>query len=250
MKCLNCSTELKPNAIFCTNCGAKVKIIDTMLSSSKEISVGRSHDNMVRIESESVSSHHALIIIDGNAISIRDLNSTNGTFVDNQKVQFSEVNWDSTVFLGRSFELDLHTIPEVAAVLEKSRLGVVKTPAKTIIDSNRIENPLLYEPSINENTNQYVPPKSVSMQQQVNINIQQAPKSVGVSIVLTFFFGPLGMLYSTVTGGLIMLVVSVICAIFTFGFSVFITHPICVIWGAIAADSENKKILVSTRSIS
>jgi len=68
-------------------------------------------------------------------------------------------------------------------------------------------------------------------------------KSVGVSLLLTFFFGPLGMLYSTIWGGIIMLVISVLFAIVTFGFGLIITWPICMIWGAVAANSYNKKLL-------
>jgi hypothetical protein len=45
-----------------------------------------------------------------------------------------------------------------------------------------------------------------------------APKSVGLAVILTVLFGPLGMLYSTVIGGVIMLVASLILAVVTFGF--------------------------------
>lgn len=68
-------------------------------------------------------------------------------------------------------------------------------------------------------------------------------KSVGVAILLSIFFGPLGMLYSTVVGGIIMLVISLPLAIFTLGISLFITHPICVIWGALAAGRSQKKTI-------
>lgn len=67
-------------------------------------------------------------------------------------------------------------------------------------------------------------------------------KSVGVSLLLTFFFGPLGMLYSTVVGAIIMIVISVILFLVTFGFSVFITWPVSMIWGAIAASMHNNKV--------
>lgn len=70
--------------------------------------------------------------------------------------------------------------------------------------------------------------------------VVRAPKSVGVAILLTVFFGPLGMLYSTVPGALVMMAVSILLAIVTAGLSVFLTWPICVIWGAMAADAYNK----------
>lgn len=66
-------------------------------------------------------------------------------------------------------------------------------------------------------------------------------KSVLVAFLLAFFLGPLGMLYATVSGGLIMMVVSIVVGIFTLGFGLVVTWPICVIWACIAASNQNKK---------
>jgi len=40
-----------------------------------------------------------------------------------------------------------------------------------------------------------------------------------------------------------MLAISLLAAIFTLGFGLFITWLICVIWAAVAANSHNKKML-------
>jgi len=64
--------------------------------------------------------------------------------------------------------------------------------------------------------------------------------------MLTIFFGPLGLLYSSVAGGLVMLVVSVVVGFLTLGIGLFVTHPICIIWGAVAASTYNKKLLAGT----
>jgi hypothetical protein len=61
-------------------------------------------------------------------------------------------------------------------------------------------------------------------------------KSVLLSLVLTFFLGPFGMFYSTVTGALVMLVLYVVLGILTLGWALLVLHPIAVIWAAIAAD--------------
>lgn len=68
-------------------------------------------------------------------------------------------------------------------------------------------------------------------------------KSVGIAILLTVLFGPLGMLYSTVVGGLIMLVVTPIFAFITLGFGLLLTWPICIVWAALAVSSHNSKLL-------
>jgi hypothetical protein len=74
------------------------------------------------------------------------------------------------------------------------------------------------------------------------IVITKSEKSVGIALLLTFLFGPFGMLYSTVAGGLIMIVVSFIVAFFTFGLGLFLLWPIYLIWAAIAASSHNSRL--------
>jgi len=48
--------------------------------------VGRVSDNAFEIPEASVSSHHAEIVLKGNDVLIRDLGSTNGTFINGDKV--------------------------------------------------------------------------------------------------------------------------------------------------------------------
>lgn len=73
-----------------------------------------------------------------------------------------------------------------------------------------------------------------------------SPKSVGISLLLTCLFGSIGMFYATVSGALIMLVVETIVGICTLGIGLLITHPICMIWGAIAANNYNNKLMKGT----
>src|SRR5215470_12614864 len=48
--------------------------------------VGRVSDNTFEIPESSVSSHHAEILLRGNDVLIRDLDSTNGTFINGERV--------------------------------------------------------------------------------------------------------------------------------------------------------------------
>lgn len=79
--------------------------------------------------------------------------------------------------------------------------------------------------------------------QQPQIIVVKSTKSVGVAILLSFLFGPLGMLYSTVAGGLIMFVVNVFAFLFTAGLGLFLTWPIGIVWAAAAANNHNKNIM-------
>jgi len=88
--------------------------------------------------------------------------------------------------------------------------------------------------------------KTVTNEQPQKV-IVMPTKSVGVSIILTVLLGPLGMLYSTIWGGLIMFVVSALVGLLTFGLGLVVTWPICVIWAALAASSYNKRLLSGQR---
>jgi hypothetical protein len=69
-------------------------------------------------------------------------------------------------------------------------------------------------------------------------------KSVATAVLLTIFFGPLGMFYATVPGAFVMLFISVIAAAFTLGLSLLITWPICIIWAVSAVNTHNQTAVV------
>ena len=70
-----------------------------------EVNVGRSDDNDIVINHDSISSHHAQLKLHGDRYHLVDLDSTNGTFVDGEvasnvplhdgiKVMFGQVEAD------------------------------------------------------------------------------------------------------------------------------------------------------------
>ena len=68
-------------------------------------------------------------------------------------------------------------------------------------------------------------------------------KSVGVAIILSVLFGPLGMFYSTIFGALVMVVINIAAAVLTFGLGLCITWPVCILWAAVAAHVHNQRLL-------
>ena len=57
----------------------------------EKTTVGRVDDNTFPIAHASVSSHHCEILLRGNDVVVKDLNSTNGTFINNQQVTTESV---------------------------------------------------------------------------------------------------------------------------------------------------------------
>src|SRR6266850_7383441 len=48
--------------------------------------IGRVEDNTFQIAEASVSSHHAEVLLRGNDVVVKDLGSTNGTFINGEKI--------------------------------------------------------------------------------------------------------------------------------------------------------------------
>jgi hypothetical protein len=90
--------------------------------------------------------------------------------------------------------------------------------------------------------------------QQTHVQIQQSGpsvvyvaqnKSVVLAVLLAFFFGPLGMLYSTVIGALVTFFVGGALILVTLGVGILLVLPICMIWAGASAASHNKRLRAS-----
>lgn len=92
--------------------------------------------------------------------------------------------------------------------------------------------------------------------QQPQYIIARSPKSLGLALILTLVLGPIGLLYATVSGGIIMIVVDTIFAVvglLTLGFSLFVTIPIvnfiCMIWAYVKVKKYNQDLLSGNLNI-
>jgi len=75
--------------------------------------IGRVEDNMFQIAEPSVSSHHCEVLLRGNEVVIKDLNSTNGTFINDEKITESVLKPGQKLRLGQ-IELQLENGAPVA----------------------------------------------------------------------------------------------------------------------------------------
>ena len=69
--------------------------------SIERTTVGRVEDNTFQIADSSVSSHHAEILLRGSDIVVKDLNSTNGTFINNEKISETVLKPGQTLRFGQ-----------------------------------------------------------------------------------------------------------------------------------------------------
>lgn len=91
--------------------------------------VGRVSDNAFEIPEASVSSHHAEIILRGNDIVIRDLGSTNGTFINGEKITEGVLKPGQTLRFG-TIDLKLDTGDGIGAPVASGAAPLTSSPKK------------------------------------------------------------------------------------------------------------------------
>jgi len=86
--------------------GLNARLIDLKLGANR---VGRHPDNDFRIEHPTISSVHCEIVLQADGVILRDLESTNGTFVNNEKIREVQLIPGQIVRLG-DVELLVETV--------------------------------------------------------------------------------------------------------------------------------------------
>ena len=99
--------------------------------------IGRVDDNLFQIAEPSVSSHHCEVHLRGSEVLIRDLNSTNGTFINGEKIAESILKPGQTLRLG-NIELKLEAAGAPAASAAAPAAGSPPPPPKRQVEATMV----------------------------------------------------------------------------------------------------------------
>jgi pSer/pThr/pTyr-binding forkhead associated (FHA) protein len=83
--------------------------------SKDSITVGRKPDNDICIDNPAISGHHCRIALEGGTYYVEDLESTNGTFVNQKRVKKSGLHHNDVVGVAKHALVFLEDKPEAAA---------------------------------------------------------------------------------------------------------------------------------------
>ena len=86
----------------------KTKIVKNYtIKPESEVTIGRHPDNDIVIENRLASSHHAKIVQINQGLQLIDLNSTNGTFVNNDQVAEYQLGHQDWITIGKHILMEL-----------------------------------------------------------------------------------------------------------------------------------------------
>lgn len=71
-------------------------------------------------------------------------------------------------------------------------------------------------------------------------------KSVTLALVLTLFFGPLGLFYVRAWGAVALVTLAVVAVVPTMGFVLVFVWPASIVWAAFAASKQHHDIVAGT----
>jgi FOG: FHA domain len=118
------------------------------LRPNREIVIGRSSDlDMVLVE-DMVSRKHAKIVTDGRAVSIQDLGSTNGTFVNGEKIRNMQLKDGDRILVGTSIIKLVATSGEARA--PAASLSEIEARSKMQVTASRRAAPKSMSGNIEE----------------------------------------------------------------------------------------------------
>lgn len=122
---------------------------------SEKTTIGRVEDNTFQIAEASVSSHHCEILLRGSDVVVKDLNSTNGTFINGEKVSETVLKPGQTLRLGQiELKLDDGTGASAPAPISSSAPAptpaAAPAPASSATQSKKFETSTVRGVSLNE----------------------------------------------------------------------------------------------------
>ncbi len=103
--------------------------------------VGRGVDAAFRIDSDAVSKRHARLIVDGDQLTVEDLGSTNGTFVNGVRIQKSAlVTGDKVQFANTMFRVELRNTDVNDGTIEQGLVQWAQTllTFDTLLNDRRV----------------------------------------------------------------------------------------------------------------
>jgi len=160
---------------------------------SNSVRIGRGSDNSITLRDKKISRNHILIFRDKNNLRIKDLNSTNGSYINNIKIKpdrFYDIKTEDNIRIGSSIirispekhtqrtknkliiplAISLSTVVIIAIILISIFANNDRKPAETIIESPTETIEAIDEPEIED--------EDIVLEDNTAKNVDEIPSDV------------------------------------------------------------------------
>ena len=104
----------------------------------RPVTIGRAPDNDIQIDNLAVSSHHARVFMEESRLVLEDLNSLNGTFVNNQKIQRVNLKQADQILIGKHHVvIDMGGAVSAPALPDAKKVVAPKVEETMVLDTKK-----------------------------------------------------------------------------------------------------------------
>jgi pSer/pThr/pTyr-binding forkhead associated (FHA) protein len=79
----------------------KETVLKEVVAGAREVSIGRSPDNVLVIDNPAISNYHARVFAEEGRLMLEDFGSLNGTFINGQRVKMVELKEGDSIAIGK-----------------------------------------------------------------------------------------------------------------------------------------------------
>jgi predicted component of type VI protein secretion system len=97
------------------------------------LTIGRKPENDIVIDNMAVSGHHARLTLQGTAYVIEDLQSTNGTYVNEKRIVHASLKDNDQIIIGQHILVFVHPDAVAEPVLQSPMNAIMDSEATTVI---------------------------------------------------------------------------------------------------------------------
>ncbi|MFH1723957.1 MAG: FHA domain-containing protein [Elusimicrobiota bacterium] len=108
----------------------KAAVIKEIPIEKTSLSVGRKPDNDIVIDNPAISGHHCKVVLKGDTYYVEDLESTNGTYVNEKRIMKSGLHHNDVLGVGRHALVFIEDTPPEAQDAKGGDETMVLTPEK------------------------------------------------------------------------------------------------------------------------
>src|SRR3970282_697560 len=114
----------------------EASVIKEIPLSKPQIGIGRAPDNDIVIDNLAVSGHHAKLLVEEGRFLVEDLNSLNGTFLNNQRIRKSALKDGDEILIGEHtllFKDEGHGVPIFMGPGWEKTQELPQSPEQTVV---------------------------------------------------------------------------------------------------------------------
>lgn len=132
------------------------KLMKEVPIGARPVTIGRSPDNDLPVDNLAVSNHHARVYFEGGRLVVEDLDSLNGTFVNDLRVERATLHDGDSIWIGKH-HIKVDATADTALPFDSGRKTVAPKINETMVLDTKVRRDMLQQAAAMGERSQFSP---------------------------------------------------------------------------------------------